>query len=286
MENNNELIDIINEAIKEDLGINSELDKEANRAANSIISNINGKFPVIKDGTVQKQHSEKATVAGKTITFHVTAYFFDSEKEKEKWLSKHVVLSGWFEKMLWINIPIFVINEKLPDDLFDTVYHEIEHAFQTIKMGHGFGGQDKYVLAISNLKNNSSYERTIAEIVYSMTRSEQDALVNGMYGQLKNKSTILTLDDDFKNSEAYIWLKKLHDGIKLVESTNDYDGVILKYGWNRENFINIAKKSEKEFLNRITRVLYKLKTIVLEGFRVHVASKSLIEEDYLYKISY
>lgn len=286
MASDNRLIDLINEAIKENLGINSEMDAEASRAAKSIISNIGGKTATIKDGIPQVEHSEKATVAGKSLTFHVTEYFFDSEPEKEKWAASHVVLTGWFEKLRWICIPIFVIGGNLPEDLFDTVYHEIEHAFQTTKMGHDFGGNKQYIMSISNLSNKNSEERIVAEIVYSMPRAEQDALVNGMYGHLKNTSNIITFDDDFKNSEAYLWLGKLHDGISAVEKSDEYDAVISRYGWNRNIFLNRAKKSEREFINKITRVLYKLKTEVLEGYRVHVSSKSLIEEDYLYKISY
>ena len=201
-------------------------------------------------------------------------------------MASHVVLTGWIEKLRWICIPIFVIGGKPPEDLFDTVYHEIEHAFQTTKMGHDFGGGKQYIMSISNLSNKNEAERTVAEIIYSMSRAEQDALVNGMYGQLKNTSNIITLDDDFKNSEAYLWLGKLHDGISAVEKNNDYDAVISRYGWNRNTFLNRAKKSEREFINKITRVMYKLKTEVLEGYRVHVSSKSLIDEDYLYKISY
>ena len=280
------LIDLINEAIKENLGINSEMDAEASRATKSIISNIGGKTAMIKDGIPQVEHSEKATVAGKSLTFHVTEYFFDSEPEKDKWAASHVVLTGWIEKLRWICIPIFVIGGKPPEDLFDTVYHEIEHAFQTTKMGHDFGSSKQYMMSISNLSNENEAERTVAEIVYSISRAEQDALVNGMYGQLKNTSNIITLDDDFKNSEAYLWLGKLHDGISAVEKSNDYDTVISRYGWNRNTFLNRAKKSEREFINKITRVLYKLKTEVLEGYRAHVSSKSLVDEDYLYKISY
>ena len=78
----------------------------------------------------------------------------------------------------------------------------------------------------------------------------------------------------------------MHDGISAVEKSNDYDAMISRYGWNRNAFLNRAKKSEREFINKITRVLYKLKTEVLEGYRVHVSSKSLVDEDYLYKISY
>ena len=59
MENEHEIIDLVNEAIRENLGINSETDKESERAAKSILSNLRGKSPVLISDVWQKQHSEK-----------------------------------------------------------------------------------------------------------------------------------------------------------------------------------------------------------------------------------
>lgn len=288
MENiDHRIIDILNEAIDEDLGINQEVDAEAARAAKSIMSNLNGKNAYEKDSIPRKEHTESATIGGKTVKFHVTQYFFNSEEEKNKFLRKHIVQRGWVQQMRWICLPIFMVNGEPEEDIFDFLYHEVEHAFQNNLMGHGFGGGNKYAFAISNLNSGDENLRAVCSIVYITTKSEQEGFANGAYGALKHNSNILTLDDDFKKTDAYQWLKLLHAYIEYVETHPECESIIRGFGQTREKFIKFAKESERDYLRRLTRILYKLKTQVFEGYRPHIGvDDKHFNEGYMFHVSY
>ena len=286
----NLILEELNQIIDEELGINQEMDEVAGNAAKSIISNLNGKTAVEKDGVPRKEHSEATFLHGKIIKFHVTQYFFNSNADYENFVKTKFIPRGWMGEMKWVCIPIIMINNNPLEDIYDFVYHEVEHAFQEIISGKPISGGERYLNACYNLKSKHEPKRIVAELVYIMDKGEQNAFTNGMYGSLKHNTNILTLDDEFKNSEAYSWLVKLGNNIKFVETHPECSEYIKHYGYSPTEFLNLAKKAKKEFMKNLSRALYKLKKDAFEGYRPHITTNYLksiegLNEGYMFHIS-
>ena len=71
--------------------------------------------------------------------------------------------------------------------LLDTIRHEIEHIFQQIKSGKVIPQNNAYNTFAQPmyLYNEDNITKTIANLIYLSERFEIDAMVNGLYGELK-----------------------------------------------------------------------------------------------------
>ena len=264
MESLNEVfIRRINKIITEEYGINNALDQEASRAAESIIKNLSGKRFVWDDerAVYKRYHTEKVELNNKSVKLYVTNYWFKNESEYKKFVTDTLVPLGYVYDVNMLFIPLYSINDKDFDveDAVDTIYHEIEHFFQTSKMGHDFGSPELYAKAKSNIKSRNETTRAIAEIFYMSFSSEQDAMVNGMYGSLK-KYSYVEIHKKIMESEAAVWCKKLYKDYNLLKNT-DRDTLnteLEKYGKNHEQFFKIVAKTIKRFEKKLARTSFKL----------------------------
>lgn len=253
----------INKIITEEFGINDALDKEVTRAAKSIITNINGKDFKWDDenGVYKRYHTEKVVLGEKSVKIYVTNYWFKTVEERNEFLKKTVVPLGYAYEVNMLFVPLYSVGNETfnVDDATDTIYHEIEHFFQTSKMGHNFGSAELYAKAKSNIKSRNETTRAIAEIFYMSFPSEQDAMVNGMYGSLK-KYSYVEVHKKIMESEAAIWCKKLYNDYNLLKNT-DIDVLnaeLEKYSKNHEQFFKIAAKTIKRFEKKLARTTFKL----------------------------
>lgn len=160
-----------------------------------------------------------------------------------------------------IFIPLYSIGDDSfdIDDATDSIYHEIEHFFQTVKMRHDFGSADLYAKVKNNINSNNDIEKAVAEIFYMSFLSEQCAMVNGMYGSLKNYPYI-EVHKKIRESEAATWCKNLYRDYNLLKNTDsDILNQVLKYyGKSSEQLFKIAKKTIKQFERRLARATFKL----------------------------
>ena len=253
----------INKIITEEFGINDALDKEATRATKSIITNINGKDFKWDDesGVYKRYHTEKVTLGKKSVKIYVTNYWFKTVGERDVFLKSATAPLGYVYETNMLFIPLYSVGD-VPfdvDDATDTIYHEIEHFFQTSKMGHNFGSSDLYVKAKSNIKSQDSVTRAAAEIFYMSFESEQDAMVNGMYGSLK-KYSYVEVHKKIMESEAAVWCKKLYKDYNLLKNTDrdTLNAELEKYGKSYEQFFKITARTIKRFEKKLARTSFKL----------------------------
>ena len=260
---NETFIKRINKIITEEFGINDALDKEATRATKSIITNINGKDFKWDDesGVYKRYHTEKVTLGEKSVKIYVTNYWFKTVGERDSFLKSAIVPLGYVYEVNMIFIPLYSVGDASfdVDDATDTIYHEIEHFFQTSKMGHNFGSSDLYVKAKSNIKSQDSVTRAVAEIFYMSFESEQDAMANGMYGSLK-KYSYVEVHKKIMESEAAVWCKKLYKDYNLLKKTDrdTLNAELEKYSKSHEQFFKIATKAIKRFEKKLARTTFKL----------------------------
>lgn len=260
---NETFIKRINKIITEEFGINDALDKEATRATKSIITNINGKdFKWDYESRVYKRyHTEKVVLGKKSVKIYVTNYWFKTANECNSFLKSAIVPLGYVYEANMLFIPLYSVGDKTfdVDEATDTIYHEIEHFFQTSKMGHNFGSAELYAKAKSNIKSRNKTTRAIAEIFYMSFPSEQDAMVNGMYGSLK-KYSYVEVHKKITESEAAVWCKKLYKDYNLLKKT-DKDALnaeLENYNKNHEQFFKIAAKTIRRFEKKLARTVFKL----------------------------
>lgn len=260
---NETFIKRINKIITEEFGINDALDKEATRATKSIITNINGKdFKWDYESRVYKRyHTEKVVLGKKSVKIYVTNYWFKTANECNSFLKSAIVPLGYVYEANMLFIPLYSVGDKTfdVDEATDTIYHEIEHFFQTSKMGHNFGSAELYAKAKSNIKSRNKTTRAIAEIFYMSFPSEQDAMVNGMYGSLK-KYSYVEVHKKITESEAAVWCKKLYKDYNLLKKT-DKDALnaeLENYNKNHEQFFKIAAKVIRRFEKKLARTAFKL----------------------------
>ena len=260
---NETFIKRINKIITEEFGINDALDKEATRATKSIITNINGKDFKWDDesGVYKRYHTEKVTLGEKSVKIYVTNYWFKTVEERDSFLKSAIVPLGYVYEANMLFIPLYSVgNESFNvDDATDTIYHEIEHFFQTSKMGHNFGSAELYAKAKSNIKSRNETTRAIAEIIYMSFPSEQDAMVNGMYGSLK-KYSYVEVHKKIMESEAAVWCKKLYKDYNLLKKTDrdTLNAELEKYGKSYEQFFKITVRTIRRFEKKLARTSFKL----------------------------
>ena len=260
---NETFIKRINKIITEEFGINDALDKEATRATKSIITNINGKdFKWdYESGLYRRYHTEKVVLGEKSVKIYVTNYWFKTADEYNSFLKSAIVPLGYVYEANMLFIPLYSVGDAAfdVDEATDTIYHEIEHFFQTSKMGHNFGSAELYAKVISNIKSRNETTKAIAEIFYMSFPSEQDTMVNGMYGSLK-KYSYVEVHKKIMESEAGVWCKKLYKDYNLLKKTDrdTLNAELENYNKNYEQFFKIATKTIRRFEKKVARTAFKL----------------------------
>ena len=278
----------INNFITEDYGVNNAFDEELTNAINIVTKQLNGnKFIKGEDGINRKVVRGNLTLNSKTVKYEITNYWFNNEKEYEVFIKHHITPQGYISTLNTVFVPLFSIGKDFSfEDFYDTFYHEAEHAFQDIMGGVVTFPTKKYSIAISNIKSTDNVERAIAEIFYLSDRKEQDAFVNGLWGYVSKSKNFFSMNDKIKDSEAFIWVKKLREDKKMLEKCENIDDYLKKYGKKREGFLNFTEKVIRSFERKIARVVFRLKKnkIISEGFRPHMKPNDNLKQGQLFWI--
>lgn len=264
----------INRIITEEFGVSDEVDK----AASEIIEYIKSRqkdFPSIQSG--DKIAEVKQDYFGKPITIEIKYYFFKTGEEYDYFAARNLI-TLWAQPFSLIEIAVCSINGRIDySELYDSVYHEMEHAYQNRKMGKGFGSAEIYAVAMMGLSSENDAERCLAEIVYYSTRSEQDAFINGLYGQLKLQYGKESNDTTIKKSYAYNALKTLHKAKKyLKEHRVEVMPFIKRYKeinntYDYGKFVRIANKGIGELEWKIAKLRYGFQKKFLKEAQIRTA---------------
>lgn len=128
-------------------------------------------------------------------------------------------------------------------DLIDSLQHEIVHYFQDINALKILSSNPFYELSLELIDSENEYATYIGKIIYYSTHWEQDAFINGLFAQLKEKRPItkIEIQNVVSNSQAF----------SLLDLFIDYQNNITDYK------------------NEFERVLYNLRR---EGYRISFSS--------------
>ena len=291
---NHLLVERINKIIVETSGINDELDSRIMDVANYIISQSKKeKNYKHEDNLSYYSGSLKDNLFNKDFVFYYTILKFNNEEEYNGYINKYGELNDGFWKdkdRYFIKLYLVLIDGRFNyRDFYDGIYHEVEHAFQTIKSGKDFGGENLNAYIRSKLRDKNIWERVIAEIIYATRKNEQDAMVNGMWGyvnsQLKQNAKYWDVDKLIIDSEASVWLKKLYDNIALILTNKDNEKLMKVIDYYSHNFdinygrlLSITKKGIKAFEEKIAKVTRRLKQKHYNNVNEYISSRRIIGE--------
>lgn len=158
-----------------------------------------------------------------------------------------------------------IVNGTLDEALLSrTIFHEVEHIYQTYKRGTTDTSYDKvYDIARTVITNTdgkiiSSESKRLAYYVYCCSNIEQDAFVNELYSDLmKNNKDITYI---IRKSSAY---KALY----LIRTVNSelldsmlmayYKQAIDEYQKSKKWFVNLGKTAEMRLTSKMNNVIRK-----------------------------
>lgn len=292
------LIERINKIIVETQGINDELDLFVYGVAKKIERKVDktdvehGQFGYdYYDGFLNDVFN------GSNITVYYTIAYFVNDEEYNAYLNKHGEFHNGFYKIgskLNIKICLVVIDGKYDyGEFYDSIHHEMEHLFQTKMMGKDFGSDELNAFVKNNIRSNNVYDRILAETIYATRRAEQDAMVNGMYGYVKNKvenGSAFDVDKYIIESEACIWLNKLYENYNFIKNSKENPEFIKaisdykKFGINYGRLLYITKTGIKRFEEKIALVTRRIKQRIIKEYHVHydVKPSKILTENTFY----
>ena len=159
-------------------------------------------------------------------------------------------------------------------------------------MGKDFGGDELNAFVKNNIHSNNVYDRILAETIYATRRAEQDAMVNVMYGYVKNKvenGSAFDVDKYIIESEACIWLNKLYENYNFIKNSKENPEFIKaisdykKFDINYGRLLYITKTGIKRFEEKIALVTRRIKQRIIKEYHVHYdikPSKILTENTF------
>lgn len=262
----NAIRESIQKLINEELGISQEV----SNAVKNIVELIKG-----DKNTMREKIEDGIFVNNGKITTGIFGYEFEvvykifSYRDFNLYFQKSGyflnAFNSWssFERKT-INIVSLSISGHIEENTFsDTLYHEIEHMYQTSISGKLLltnNAQYQMALSIVNDKNASEWDRFLAQVVYYTRNEEHDAFVNGLYGQLIKSDAFNRFDDIIRQSDAYKIIGFLKSASKRMEhSINDkgFDESANKFHRPKRWFINQANIASEKIFKKIMKVKSK-----------------------------
>lgn len=225
--------------------------------------------------TVNRHYPLKATnidyeiANGVTIRLNVSIVDFDSNEELLRFkklypkegshISKAKTSKLTNDSKIPINITIVRVGGQITEGNYETLQHEVEHAFQKA-MKKGELSDDRYDKNINVLSNSTnSLLRKVSRVNYLSYRHEQDAFANGLYALLyHSKCDANEIDGVIKTSIFYKTLSEMKRAVSFWQSQvgNEETEAILynNFNYGVDVVLKRANKVVNEFIKRIGRI--------------------------------
>lgn len=161
-------------------------------------------------------------------------------------------------------IVYYVGNNIYMESNSDAIYHEVEHLYQHLlrkknDKKYNFLDRDKlYDTGIKLMKSSSFYEQKIGILIYLSDIYEQDAFVQGLYGELKNNYSNSFIE--YEKTSIRKVLYNYETSLKIIKKDyskhkKEIDAILDK---NNISYRRLIKNSEfgiKRFKSKIGKVL-------------------------------
>lgn len=188
----NEYIKSIKDTLNEELGISKEVIGISQSILKSIRLTLRKSNPMVDSNSVQVWRNKwSMDIYGMTFTIYSKQYMFENYAKFQRLKSQYDLRSSFsFEKKQLIFVGYGYQNMWQESELYDAIYHEVEHLYQTIKSGKSLNSNDSnlYKLAIDAMSANDNEALSVlGYVIYLSRRYEQTAYSHGLYGLLKSE---------------------------------------------------------------------------------------------------
>ena len=240
----------------------------ADYVANAIINDTKNQQKTASDQTYQffKENTFQIRVrnflkGGDILTVNYIMYFFKSEDFYSGYVQSHgqKFNSEADEETNTIKIVSAFIGDEIADDLYEIIYHELEHLYQ-----YGMGMKKRKTLYA---KTRELLDRGKKDIngyyvglcCYFSFKHEQDAFVHQFYAQLFQN----TKNDDFENLiniyQPYKTMLKAYNVLVKNRNNDSIMNAINYLGYSRSSFIKLVnyrwKRFKRKLLNAYSRFI-------------------------------
>lgn len=159
-----------------------------------------------------------------------------------------------------IKISTYFYNQKFDKIFYESLQHELNHAYQDIKGFVPKNSSYDRVTSILNLKttnNNFNFIKVVAFIEYCNHKFEQDSIVNGYYRRLINEYSDEAIS--FAESIEGSTYQKYQECVDIYNDAadEDIDNVMKRLNLNKKDFEARMTKMDYRFRTKIHKV-YKL----------------------------
>lgn len=262
----------VNNILKETRGVNDELELAADLLVRNISANIT-KSEIHNDKRVGLDFyfmAADSDLCGHTIQWSIKAYIFPQESdfndimEKYPWVNDcQSSTDGSSYYFGWITIPI--IGKWIPKfQLSDGIYHEMLHLLKSMKARKNVGNEIFNARAADTYYKGNELEKDLGLVAYISREDEQDAYVNGFYGQMKSEflnNQNIDIRDAFYDSDLYkkyVELCQAEERLLNTRGTDELKALINKWNIKDENGSYVTYWNEKKVFNLIKQTKQRL----------------------------
>lgn len=266
------LKEVIDNFIKEELSINNELENAVEDAAIKILEKYRNN-DIIDERTISIMYKDtiysiplvtllyeiELKPIGK-IPCEISIYNIKDNDVFDKIYTELDFRNDFNINNNRIEITAYSINGGINYLMLrNLIYHECEHALQYFMSGGTVKTNDSYIKAKNIIQgkdnfHSSKHYNDVAWLIYYYQKSEIDANINGLYGEMMTDKSI-----EFKNTnfnQTNIELNGIFDNfIKNIEN-DDLNNVLQYFGFNKKKFVNYILKQQKYLSVKTKRVLW------------------------------
>lgn len=186
--------EVINKLISEELSVSEYLIRGVKSSYKRIINKF-GEFY----GNGGKIDGKVFTNIQDTVSFgeygsvdcYVTIIDFDSKKDMKEYFNIYDFGGETDQVNYRINLVIMSLNKEINDGfLYNTLYHEAEHSYQFLRNGKELhsvlSAYEKAVRILDgrDKEHNSNEFMMVSNLLYYYNKTEIEANINGLYGEL------------------------------------------------------------------------------------------------------
>ena len=263
MINTMQLLTEIREVIKEELGISEEVIKLTNQFYDEMVNTIKNCTEQEKNETcIKKTCSMKFMINDIKVTSSITYRNFLSKEYNKLYDMPYITNGASFfvtNNLYFCFINVFAISGTIvKEKAMETIQHEMEHIYQQIQMGKGFGGESLYVKIKTDMESSDEGRNKIGKLFYYTLKYEQEGFCNGLYGYLMDINQPYS-DDLLMKTESwqnYTFLKQTFNELK---DNDTLKSIFNEYFTNFGITIKDIEKEINNYLHRIGRVIIKVK---------------------------
>ena len=256
--------EVVDNFINEELSISEYIIKGVTYSTNRLIEKYKemyGNGGTIDDYTVTNINDIVSFGDFGSIDCYVTIIDFPSKIEMKEGFKKYEFGGETDQVNYRINMTIMSLNREIDDNfLYNTLYHESEHVYQFLRNGKGLhttlSAYNKAVRIIDgrDTEHNSEEYKIVANLIYYFNKTEIEANVNGLYGELIHNGCDIN-ETNFKvNFDAYKDILK-----DLINSYDDerFSNVFSYFNTTYGKLISFVKRQEEYIMYRTRKVYQK-----------------------------